>query len=50
MAHKSDMTDSVQRALALTSELDLPDLQQPEKTEERALIMFVFLFRRGCSL
>jgi len=50
MAHKSDITDSVQRALALTSELDLPDPQQPEKTEERALIMSVVCLSKRMQL
>jgi hypothetical protein len=39
MAHKSDISDSIQRTLALTSDLDLPAAPQPKKPEERALIM-----------
>lgn len=50
MAHKSDITDSVQRTLILTSEVDLPHPQQPEKTEDRALIMFVFSLSKRMEL
>jgi hypothetical protein len=41
MAHRSDASDSIGRTLALTTELDISDTPQPEKGEERALIMYV---------
>jgi hypothetical protein len=41
MAHRSDASDSIGRMLALTTELDISDTPQPEKGEERALIMYV---------
>lgn len=47
MAHRSDASDSIGRTLALTTELDISDTPQPEKGEERALIMYgfpVFIF------
>jgi hypothetical protein len=44
MAHRSDASDSVGRTLALTTELDISDTPQPEKGEERALIMCVIFF------
>lgn len=43
LAHRSDISDSVGRTLALTTDLDLSDPVEPEKPEERALIMYVFL-------
>jgi hypothetical protein len=42
MAHRSDISDSVGRTLALTTDLDISDPVEPEKPEERALIMWVF--------
>lgn len=41
MAHRSDASDSIGRTLSLTTELDISDTPQPEKSEERALIMYV---------
>jgi hypothetical protein len=41
MAHRSDASDSIGRTLALTTELDISDTPQPEKGDERALIMYV---------
>jgi len=44
MAHRSDASDSIGRTLSLTTELDISDTPQPEKAEERALIMCVPFF------
>jgi hypothetical protein len=50
MAHRSDASDSIGRTLALTTELDISDTPQPEKGEERALIMYVPISRTTAKL
>lgn len=39
LAHRSDPSDSIRRTIALTTELEMDMAGQPEKPEDRALIM-----------
>lgn len=43
LAHRSDISDSIGRTLALTTDLGVSNPVEPEKPEERALIMYVSL-------
>jgi hypothetical protein len=39
MVHRSDASDTIARTISLTTDLETADTLEPEKGEERALIM-----------